>query len=127
MHPPFAGALPGVLGQPAGLRDCLRSPPRLPPRCQIHLTHQVRTLILVFTITFTFTCLQLSVIENLSLVLVMATMSFNVHPQVYICLQYFSLIPHLRLKFPQRDWKPLSGAGHGHYELPYLQVRPRCC
>ena len=36
-----SGALPGVLGQPAGLRDCLRIPPCLSPCRQIHLSHQV--------------------------------------------------------------------------------------
>merc|ERR1712037_194981 len=34
------GALPGLLGQPAGLRDCLWLPPCLPSCCQIHLTDQ---------------------------------------------------------------------------------------
>merc|ERR1712037_701448 len=34
------GALPGVLGQPAGLRDCLRIPPCLSPCRQIYLSHQ---------------------------------------------------------------------------------------
>merc|ERR1712165_597680 len=34
------GALAGVLGQPAGLRDCVRLSSCLSSRCSIHLTHQ---------------------------------------------------------------------------------------
>merc|ERR1712018_333850 len=34
------GALLGLLGQPAGLRDCLWISPCLSPCCQIHLTYQ---------------------------------------------------------------------------------------
>merc|ERR1712079_411849 len=60
------GALAGVLGQPAGLRDCVRLSSCLSSRCSIHLTHQC-------------------------------------------------------------DRQPLAGPGHGHHELPHLQVRPRRC
>merc|ERR1712141_183341 len=87
------GALPGVLGQPAGLRDCLRIPPCLSSCRQIHLSHQrdwkplpgdsgiVCGSLLVCLLAVRYISL-ISVIGNLSLALVTATMSFRIYKSV---------------------------------------------